>query len=302
MNQLLLTLILLSSNSALGQLSKDFDYDNNREFLRKYPDMACIDTGPLGESDLASLSAEKIQEFGQSPRLNVQRPRCRWDGRGEGAISESISGGEYLDRLYARLTSGPIPHGFFEGKVVLPRDNGLIALKEMGIPVPSEGGVERFAQRMWSGKFFDNKIGFLKNRINFSGVATSPPTSLSDRRMKFPAKLYCGQSLFDSRRESIIIDYKFGIQDIPDDIGSDKGVDWLAGKKGLDIRDEVRMVKPGLYLGRAYMHRFFGLYFILEYVPGTGDDNSINGKDACWIGHQRQRQLGLSRTVYGNGG
>ena len=142
---------------------------------------------------------------------------------------------------------------------------------------------------------------FLKNRVNFDGIDWhATPTSLNDKRMKFPAKLYCGQSLFDSRRESVVIDYKFGVEDRPEGVDTDPKVDWLAGPKGLLIRDEIRMVKPGLYLGRAYMQGAFGLYFILTHHQGTGTEPSWDEKDACWLGHQRQKQLGMTPSDYVN--
>ena len=75
----------------------------------------------------------------------------------------------------------------------------------------------------------------------------------------FPAKLYCGQSLVDSRRESVIIDYSYG-----DEIeGYRASPDSLAGRGGTRIRDEIRMVRPGFYLGRAYANRLFLLNFTL---------------------------------------
>jgi hypothetical protein len=37
----------------------------------------------------------------------------------------------------------------------------------------------------------------------------------------------------------------------------------LVGKDGLMIRDEIRMVRPGFYLGRAYFGTLFGLNFTL---------------------------------------
>ncbi len=78
--------------------------------------------------------------------------------------------------------------------------------------------------------------------------------------MLFPAHVYCGQSLFDHRRESIIIDYSWGI-----DFGRFvKNIDILAGSGYLDIRDEVRMIRPGLYLGRAYTNKIFLLNFVLN--------------------------------------
>src|SRR5206468_11351131 len=74
----------------------------------------------------------------------------------------------------------------------------------------------------------------------------------------FPARLYCGQSLRDSRRESIIIDYSFS--DLDGDIDDYRPVpDNLAGGAGMRVRDEIRMVRPGFYLGRAYMDGMFAL-------------------------------------------
>ena len=39
--------------------------------------------------------------------------------------------------------------------------------------------------------------------------------------------------------------------------------DKLAGPEGLNILDEVRVVRPGLYLGRAYFGQRFALNFTL---------------------------------------
>ncbi len=66
-----------------------------------------------------------------------------------------------------------------------------------------------------------------------------------DTFLLFPAKLYCGQSLLDGRRESVIIDYAF-TDELP---GYREHPDSLGGRKGLRIRDEIRMVRPGFYLG-----------------------------------------------------
>ena len=69
----------------------------------------------------------------------------------------------------------------------------------------------------------------------------------------FPAKVYCGQSLLDARRESIIVDYDYS-DEIEDYRASPNS---LAGRGGLKIRDEIRMIRPGFYLGRAYTNRMF---------------------------------------------
>ncbi len=75
------------------------------------------------------------------------------------------------------------------------------------------------AHVFWQGKIFDKKNGALLNRVLGMRVIN--------------AKLYMGESWMDGK-ESIIIDYQktslvFG---------------W--------IRDEIRQISPGLYLGRAY--------------------------------------------------
>jgi hypothetical protein len=101
----------------------------------------------------------------------------------------------------------------------------------------------------------------------------------------FPAKLYCGQSLLDGRRESIVIDYAY-TDEIP--VYRAKP-DNLAGRGGLKIRDEIRMVRPGFYLGRAYANRVFLLNFTL-YDPETAENGLKAFKEGaaiaedCWPG------------------
>ena len=220
---------------------------------------------------------------------------------------------DQLDVIYARLTSGPIPHGFFNGKVMIPKDRGLEVVKPILGFAASTEMVKKFAEQLWSGKYFDRDRRLLQNRVNLDGgLAGLPvPKKVNDANMLFPAKLYCGQSLFDSRRESIIIDYKYGEADWPKDIPSGwlteaerKGLNWIAGPKGVLVRDEIRMVNSGLYLGRAYMQGVFGLYFILKYAPESGgtDPNALVQRfgDDCWIGHQRQKQLGKKQSDYVN--
>jgi hypothetical protein len=103
----------------------------------------------------------------------------------------------------------------------------------------------------------------------------------------FPAKLYCGQSLLDGRRESIIIDHVYG-----DDIeGYRVSPDSLVGRGGLRLRDEIRMVRPGFYLGRAYVGGMFLLDFTLydedlaarERAPFSAGMALV---EDCWPGEQ----------------
>jgi hypothetical protein len=108
----------------------------------------------------------------------------------------------------------------------------------------------------------------------------------------FPAKLYCGQSLVDGRRESVIVDYNYS-----DEIeGYRKSPDSLAGRGGLRIRDEIRMIRPGFYLGRAYTNRMFLLNFTLfnaEVANRDGPAFAAGGPVAedCWPGEQARKTV-----------
>ena len=108
-----------------------------------------------------------------------------------------------------------------------------------------------------------------------------------DQWLLFPARLYCGQSLLDSRRESIIIDYFF-TDELP---GYRQKPDFLAGRNGIQVRDEIRMIRPGFYLGRAYTGKVFLLNFTLynkELAERDGPAFEKTGqvKEDCWTGTQ----------------
>src|SRR5207237_378138 len=99
---------------------------------------------------------------------------------------------------------------------------------------------QRYA-RLTAGPIPDGPFGGdpgANKTLSFEGATTS---------LLSPAKLSSGQSLLDGRRESTIIDYAF-----TDDVdGYREKPDFLAGRRGLDVRDEIRMIRPGFYLGRA---------------------------------------------------
>jgi len=79
--------------------------------------------------------------------------------------------------------------------------------------------MEKVARYIWQGKEFDRAQGTLMNRIvGFKAIR---------------AQVYTGTSLFDSG-PAIIIDYE----------KTSKVFGW--------IRDEIRLIGPDLYLGRAY--------------------------------------------------
>ena len=220
---------------------------------------------------------------------------------------------EQLDQIYARIKAGPIPDGAFDGRILLPKGgSGKVRLSEIvggfaGTALHLKGLViEDIGEALWRGKVFFRAERILRNRIDDlavlkkAGLVEGEPKKMSyggkETWLLFPAKLYCGQSLLDARRESIIIDYSF-----TDEIaGYQESPDFLAGRRGLKVRDEIRMIRPGLYLGRAYLDRGFALNFTL-YDKATDDkardDFVKTGKvqEDCWPGTQARTTVATAK-------
>jgi hypothetical protein len=211
---------------------------------------------------------------------------------------------EQIDQIYARLSAGPIPDGPFDGEILFPRgSSGKFRVAEImggltGTALQLKGiALDAVGESLWHGKVFYRDERVLRNRIDDLsalrkvGLVDGDPSKISiggkDAWLLFPAKLYCGQSLFDSRRESIIIDYFF-TEEVP---GYQEKPDFLAGRRGVRVRDEIRMVRPGFYLGRAYLDRVFGLNFTLYNKAIAEKDGPAfvqTGKvqEDCWVGTQ----------------
>jgi hypothetical protein len=189
---------------------------------------------------------------------------------------------EQVDQIYKRLSAGRMPDGPFRGDLFFPRDQDGNA--RLGDLIQGEQGVlahlaslriESLGRAFWRGKVFFRKEGILRNRIEELSVlkpliddADSIPRLTFDGQttwLLFPARLSCGDSRLDTTRRSVVIDYAEGpkiegYRDVPDK---------LAGPEGLSIRDEVRIVRPGFYLGRAYFRGRFGLNFTLLDPAGA---------------------------------
>jgi hypothetical protein len=224
---------------------------------------------------------------------------------------------EEIDQIYGRLTAGPIPDGPYRGDLFFARGESLRPrLEEIlgGIGGRITGTkielLERVGRSLWKGKLFDREQLVLRNFIEDfkplepliddpSALMTAevPRGGLLGRILPttsvwllFPAKLFCGQSLLDSRRESVIIDYLYG-----DEIeGYQVSPDGLASRGGLRIRDEIRMVRPGFYIGRAYANRAFLLNFTLynPEVADAGTEAFARGEpiaEDCWPGKQNRQ-------------
>ena len=221
---------------------------------------------------------------------------------------------EQIDQIYARLTAGPIPDGAYEGDLFFPKGiSGKRRIREIvgGLSglVVGVGTVklELVGENLWRGKVFYRDERVLRNRIEDTkllaplidgDLSTIQKITVNgkDQWLLFPARLYCGQSLLDSRRESVIIDY-FYTDEIP---GYREGPDFLAGRRGLQVRDEIRMVRPGFYLGRAYLGKIFLLNFTLynkevDTRDGAAFQKTGQVAEDCWPGTQQRAVLTASK-------
>jgi hypothetical protein len=227
---------------------------------------------------------------------------------------------EQVDQIYGRLTAGPIPDGQFRGNLFFARGDSLnTRLGEIlgGIQERLAGTniefVETLGRGLWKGKVFNREQRVLRNMIEdlipLQRLIDDPSTIMTITIPRpgflgyflpgnkvwllFPAKLYCGQSLLDSRRESVIVDYNYS-----DEIeGYRPSPDSLAGRNGLRVRDEIRMVRPGFYLGRAYTNRMFLLNFTLynsDIAEREAAGFTAGGAIAedCWPGEQVRKAAG----------
>jgi hypothetical protein len=251
------------------------------------PDLAQVEHEfPLAPTDLARLTPDNLKAFDQ----------------------------EQIDQIYARLTAGPIPDGPYDGGLFFPKGiSGDKRIAEIigGLPglaaqVKTEK-LELLGKHLWRGKVFYRDERVLRNRIDDTtllkplidgDLSTIPKITVNGKEqwLMFPARLYCGQSLLDSRRESVIIDYFY-----TDEIsGYRERPDYLAGRRGLQVRDEIRMVRPGFYLGRAYLGKIFLLNFTLynkEIASRDGDAFVKTGrvKEECWPGTQQRAVFSATR-------
>jgi hypothetical protein len=90
----------------------------------------------------------------------------------------------------------------------------------------------------WQGKTFDAKNGVLRNRITAMGISA------------ILAKVYKGTSWYD-QKECIVLDYS----------ETSLVAHW--------IRDEIRLIGPGFYLGRVYWGQKPLIHFCLEFGAGA---------------------------------
>jgi hypothetical protein len=86
----------------------------------------------------------------------------------------------------------------------------------------------------WQGKTFDAQAGVLRNRISVFGISA------------IVAKVYQEASWFDNK-ECVVLDYS----------ETSMVAHW--------VRDEIRLISPGLYLGLVYWKKDRLIHFALEF-------------------------------------
>lgn len=249
-------------------------------------------------------------------RVEHEHPLSRADLMKITPENLAVRSQEQIDQIYGRITAGPVPDGQYLGNLFFARGDSMrTRLEEIvgGLPGRLAGQkvevLENIGRSLWKGKVISREQRILRNMIDDRALlkgfvddeATVPTTSVPRTGLLgwimpkekvwllFPAHIYCGQSLLDARRESVIVDYNYN-----DDIeGYRKSPDSLAGRGGLRVRDEIRMVRPGLYIGRAYVNRMLLLNFTLfnaDVAAREGAAFAGGGLVAedCWPGEQQR--------------
>lgn len=214
---------------------------------------------------------------------------------------------DQVDQIYARLSSGAIPDGPFRGDLFFPRDrDGHARIRDLADPAPgllahvAALRAERLGRVLWKGKVFFRTDRIVRNRIEdllllrpiIRDDETIPKLTFDGATtwLLFPARLSCGQSRFDPTRPSIVIDYS----EAPKLEGYRPVPDRLAGPDALNIRDEVRIIRPGFYLGRAYFGPRFALNFTLldPAVPANATDTTVVETSCEAAGGGQKREVG----------
>jgi hypothetical protein len=140
-----------------------------------------------------------------------------------------------LDDVFRTGTAGAIPDGDAEGTVLAASETLFVPARLL------DRGIALLVRSLaWSGKVFDAARGELVNKV----------TPLQLRAVK--ARVSKGPSWYDGR-EAIILDYS--------------RTSLLARR----VRDEIRLVGPGTYLGQAYWGGTRVLQFALVFPSPVGE-------------------------------
>lgn len=220
---------------------------------------------------------------------------------------------EEFNQIYARLSSGPMPLGDYASYVMQKPALYQVLKRRLMKQAMSFGQFANLARQVcgreaddclfesiWKGKRFSPKddMDQIKAQSLFNPVSSGFKISLIPDFLKskkvddamdfteglidkvsltfFPMRTYCGISQVDTRRESIIVDGAFA-----DDFGLPAYIparDEIVTRKRLNISEEYRLLRPGLYMGKVYANKIFLFNVVLEK---TGLLQQGETKDAC---------------------
>lgn len=222
---------------------------------------------------------------------------------------------EEFNQIYARLGSGPMPYGDYSGfimqkphayealkKRILRQVKAVSKVADIAKTVCQRDAEDCIFEFIWKGKRFYKKndmdqvearttVNVVSAGFKFSDLIPGFLKSSSvDRALDFaeglvdkasvtmfPMNTYCGISQVDVRRESIITDGTYG-----DDFSGFIGArDDIITRKNLNITEEYRMVRPGLYIGKAYTNKIFLFNLVLQK---TGNVKQTDTANACFDG------------------
>ena len=171
-------------------------------FAADHPDFARLEHEfPLSVAEREALTPERLAEFSQ----------------------------EQVDQIYGRLTAGPDPRRRRTTATSSSRaaptarrgsERSSAARSSPASPTSACGRPKALGRHALEGQGLLPDERLLRNRIEdlavlapFTGGNAEGIQKITvngrDECLLFPAKLYCGQSLLDGRRESVIIDYVF---------------------------------------------------------------------------------------------
>lgn len=220
---------------------------------------------------------------------------------------------EEFNQIYARLSSGPMPLGDYSGYVlqkppiysalrkrVLKQAFSLGQFATLGKQICGKEVEDCLFEFIWKGKRFwpRDDLGRIMAKTIFNPIASGfkiplIPDFLRTKKLEeaidfteglidrnsltiFPMQTFCGISQVDTRRESIVVEATFG-----DEFGLPHYLslrDEVVTRKGLDITEEYRMLRSGLYIGKVYTNKIFLFNVVLEK---TGIEKPTEMKDAC---------------------
>ncbi len=231
---------------------------------------------------------------------------------------------EEVDQLYARLTAGPIPDGPYLGDLFFSRGDSLRPRLEEIL-----GGLRGPRRRREDRDGRSRRPRALEGQDVLPRQARAPELRRGlqralqpDRRSRRAGKDHrpargLAQAHPAHHRRLAALPRQAPLRPEPASTaaaspsssttptttrlpGYQENPDALVGRNGLRIRDEIRMIRPGFYLGRAYANKVFLLNFILvnEEVANAGQAGFANwrrggrGLLARRTAPERQRRIG----------